>query len=111
MARPVGSLIRRGSHWPMEGRIVIFFLPLHVYDETIRTLKTAVQSARLGREEELGALKRLDQQARQLEAWANAPSFEAVLAEERQASPVYGGRSVFGWETNDARRQRSKANI
>jgi len=88
-----------------------FPVPLHVYDETIRTLKTAVQSARLGREEELGALKRLDQQARQLEAWANAPSFEAVLAEERQASPVYGGRSVFGWETNDARRQRSKANI
>jgi len=74
-----------------------FPVPLHVYDETIRTLKTAVQSARLGREEELGALKRLDQQARQLEAWANAPSFEAVLAEERQASPVYGGRSVFGW--------------
>jgi len=88
-----------------------FPVPLHVYDETIRTLKTAVQSARLGREEELGALKRLDQQARQLEVWANAPSFEAVLAEERQASPVYGGRSVFGWETNDARRQRSKANI
>ena len=88
-----------------------FPVPLHVYDETIRTLKTAVQSARLGREEELGALKRLDQQVRQLEAWANAPSFEAVLAEERQASPVYGGRSVFGWETNDARRQRSKANI
>jgi len=88
-----------------------FPVPLHVYDETIRTLKTAVQSARLGREEELGALKRLDQQARQLEAWANAPSFEAVLAEERQASPIYGGRSVFGWETNDARRQRSKANI
>ena len=88
-----------------------FPVPLHVYDETIRTLKTAVQSARLGREEKLGALKRLDQQARQLEVWANAPSFEAVLAEERQASPVYGGRSVFGWETNDARRQRSKANI
>ena len=88
-----------------------FPVPLRVYDETIRTLKTAVQNARLGREEELGALKRLDQQARQLEAWANAPSFEAVLAEERQASPVYGGRSVFGWETNDARRQRSKANI
>ena len=88
-----------------------FPVPLHVYDETIRTLKTVVQSARLGREEELGALKRLDQQARHLEAWANAPSFEAVLAEERQASLVYGGRSVFGWETNDARRQRSKANI
>ena len=57
-----------------------------------------MQNARLGREEELGALKRLDQQARQLEVWAKAPSFEAVLTEERQASSAYGGRSVFGWQ-------------
>ena len=85
-----------------------FPVPLRVYDETIRTLKTAVQNARLGREEELGALKRLDQQARQLEVWAKAPSFEAVLAEERQASPAYGGRSVFGWERDASLRQRSK---
>jgi hypothetical protein len=83
-------------------------VPLRVYDETIRTLKAAVQNARLGREEELGALKRLDQQARQLEVWAKAPSFEAVLAEERQASPAYGGRSVFGWERDTGPRQRSK---
>ena len=88
-----------------------FPVPLRVYDETIRTLKTAVQNARLGREEELGALKRLDQQARQLEAWANAPSFEAVLAEERQASAAYCGRSVFGWERDAMSRQPSKANI
>jgi uncharacterized protein len=75
-----------------------FPVPLRVYDETIRVLKSAVQNARLGREEELGAVKRLDQQARQLEVWAKAPSFEAVLTEERQASSLYGGRSVFGWQ-------------
>ena len=86
-----------------------FPVPLRVYDETIRTLKSAVQNARLGRREELGALKRLDQQARQLEVWAKAPSFEAVLAEERQASPAYGGRSAFGWERDAGSRQRSKA--
>jgi uncharacterized protein len=86
-----------------------FPVPLRVYDETIRTLKSAVQNARLGRQEELGALKRLDQQARQLEVWAKAPSFEAVLAEERQASPAYGGRSAFGWERDAGPRQRSKA--
>ena len=45
-----------------------FPVPLRVYDETLRVLKSAVHNARLGREEELGALKRLDQQARQLEA-------------------------------------------
>ncbi len=75
-----------------------FPVPLRVYDETIRVLKSAVQNARLGREEELGAIKRLDQQTRQLEAWAKTPSFEEVLAEERQASSAYGGRSVFGWQ-------------
>jgi uncharacterized protein len=75
-----------------------FPVPVRVYDETIRVLKSAVQNARLGREEELGAIKRLDQQARQLEVWAKAPSFEAVVAEERQASSAYGGRSVFGWQ-------------
>jgi uncharacterized protein len=85
-----------------------FPVPLRVYDETIRTLKTAVQNARLGREEELGALKRLDQQAKQLEVWAKAPSFKAVLAAERQLSPAYGGRSVFGWESDAGLRQRSK---
>jgi len=75
-----------------------FPVPLRVYDETIRVSKSAVQNARLGREDELGALKRLDQQARQLEDWAKAPSFDAFLAEERHKSPGYGGRSVFGWE-------------
>ena len=73
-------------------------VPLKVYDETIRVLKTAVQNAKLGREEELGALKRLDIQARQLERTASGPSFEAFVARERSASPELGGRSVFDWE-------------
>ena len=80
-----------------------FPVPLRVYDETLRVLKTAVRNARLGQEEELGALKRLDQQSRQLEALAESPSFEAVLAEERWASPAYGGRSVFGWADSSGR--------
>jgi uncharacterized protein len=86
-----------------------FPVPLRVYDETIRTLKAAVQNAGLGREEQLGALKRLDQQARQVEVWTKAPSFEAVLAEERHASSTYGGRSIFGWERDAGPRQRGKA--
>jgi hypothetical protein len=51
-----------------------FPVPLRVYDETIRVLKSAVQQAKLGREEELGAIKRLDDQARQLERHASGPS-------------------------------------
>jgi uncharacterized protein len=73
-------------------------VPLKVYDETIRVLKQAVQKAKLGRDEELGALKRLDQQARLLERAATGPSVEKVIADEFAASPSYGGRSVFGWE-------------
>jgi hypothetical protein len=73
-------------------------VPLKVYDETIRVLKQAVQKAKLGREEELGALKRLDEQARLLEHRATGPSPEKVIADETAASPEYGGRSVFGWE-------------
>jgi hypothetical protein len=57
-----------------------------------------VQNARLGREEELGALKRLDDQARRLERHANGPSVEQLIAEERRQSRSYGGRSVYGWE-------------
>ena len=40
-----------------------FPVPLRIYDQTIHVLKSAVQSAKLGREEELAALKRLDDQA------------------------------------------------
>jgi hypothetical protein len=50
-------------------------VPLRVYDETIRVLKSAVQKAKLGRDEELGALKRLDDQTRrQRRNRGNAPA-------------------------------------
>ena len=75
-----------------------FPVPLRVYDQTIQVLKSAVQKAKLGCAEELGALKRLDEQARQLERHASGPPVQELIAQERQRSPSYGGRSVFGWE-------------
>lgn len=77
-------------------------VPLAVYDETIRVIKSALCKARLGRDEEMQALKRLDDQARRLEAEAEGPSFDAFVAAERAASPARGGRSVFGWEAENA---------
>jgi hypothetical protein len=71
-----------------------FPVPLRVYDETIRVLKSAVRNAKLGREEELGAMQRLDEQARVLERHAFRLSLKALIAEERERSPSYGGRSV-----------------
>jgi hypothetical protein len=44
-----------------------FPVPLAVYDETIRVLTNAVGQAKLGREEKLGAIRRLDAEARRLE--------------------------------------------
>lgn len=76
-----------------------FPVPLRVYDETIRVLKSAVRNAKLGREEELAALRRLDTQARELEGRVRGPSFEQLTAQERARSHAYGGRSVFGWTT------------
>jgi len=79
-----------------------FPVPLRVYDETIRVLKSAVQQAKLGREEELGAIKRLDDQARQLGRHASGPSVQDLIAQEEQRSASYDGRSVFGWERDQA---------
>jgi len=77
-------------------------VPIKVYDETIRVLKSAMQSARLGREEEMQAIKRLDDQARRLERTASGPSLESHIATERSQSASLGGRSVFGWEQDIA---------
>jgi hypothetical protein len=75
-----------------------FPVPTRVYDETIRVLKAAVGNAKLGREEQLAAIRRLDEQARRLERHASGPSVDALVAEEFRQSHQYGGRSVFGWE-------------
>ena len=75
-----------------------FPVPIRVYDETIRVLKSAVQNAALGHGEELAAIRRLDDQARQLEFFAEGPALERHIERERARSPGYDGRSVFGWE-------------
>jgi uncharacterized protein len=82
-------------------------VPLKVYDETIRVLKSAVEKAKLGHDEELGALKRLDDQARALERFASGPTVAEVIAQERERSHLYGGRSVFGVEPPPAKRAKS----
>jgi uncharacterized protein len=83
-----------------------FPVPLRVYDETIRVLKSAVHAAKLRREEELGALRRLDKQARLLERCASGPPVEELIAGEREQSHNYGGRTVFGWAEASASQPR-----
>ena len=75
-----------------------FPVPIKVYDETIRVMKSAVAKARLGEGEQLDAFRRLDDQARRLEHHVEDARVDAKIAEERQLSSSFGGRSVFGWE-------------
>jgi hypothetical protein len=72
-----------------------FPVPLKVYDETIAVLKRAVDQAKLGNDDKLAAIERLDRQARMLERTARGPSFDELLARERELAPMYGGRTVF----------------
>jgi hypothetical protein len=79
-----------------------FPVPLRVYDETLRVLRAAVDRARLGEDDRLAAIRRLDAESRRLEAVAKGPdapgahSFDAFVEAERTASATYGGRTVDG---------------
>lgn len=73
-------------------------VPTKVYDQTIEVLKSAITSAKLGNDERLEAIRRLDDQTRQLERVATGPTLPDYIADERHHSHQYGGRSVFGWE-------------
>lgn len=72
-----------------------FPVPLTVYDQTIQILKNAVGRSRLGQDEQLAALKRLDAQARTLESTARGPSLKSYIANERARARQFGGRTVF----------------
>jgi hypothetical protein len=71
-----------------------FPVPLTVYDETIRVLRGALDSARLGNAERLAAVRRLDTQSRQLERWARGPTVPEMIAEERARSAQYDARTA-----------------
>jgi hypothetical protein len=83
-------------------------VPLAVYDETLRVLTNAIDRAKLGQDEKLGAIRRLDEASRRLERDAAAGyRFEEHVAAERARSPEWGGRSV-GTTRNRSARTRSR---
>jgi uncharacterized protein len=71
-----------------------FPVPLRVYDETIRVLKSAVDRAKLGNADRLHAIQRLDDEARALDRIASGPTFNEFVQTEREKSPDYDGRTV-----------------
>jgi hypothetical protein len=87
-----------------------FPVPLRVYDETIHIMRSAIEHAKLGSDDKLFAVRRLDEQARRIERAttgpraagprasgprASGPSFEQVVTHEAGRSDEYGGKTVF----------------
>jgi hypothetical protein len=75
-----------------------FPVPTRVFDETINVMRLALRKAKLGNDEKLSALRRLDDQSRMLERYMGGAYIDKVIAEENEKSHAYSGRSVFGWE-------------
>jgi hypothetical protein len=74
-----------------------FPVPVDVYDETIKTLNTAVHRAKLGQSDKAEAIKNLSKAAQSLEAhFTPNDNFEALIEQERKDSWRYGGRTVMG---------------
>jgi uncharacterized protein len=70
-------------------------VPLKVYDETLRVLRRAVDRAKLGNDDKLAALRRLDEASRRLESVAEKEyDFEAHVRKERSLSSEWGGRTA-----------------
>jgi hypothetical protein len=63
--------------------------PIKVYDETIRVMKSALRNAKLGRDEEMQALKRLDDQA----ALTDSPGTLVRILRRHRARDV----AAAGW--------------
>jgi hypothetical protein len=88
-----------------------FPVPLKVYDETLQVLRTAVDRARLGNDDKLAAIRRLDEEARRLEVASKGSGFEDFVASQRQASPSLGGMTVFGPARAEGRRPTRRVPI
>ncbi|WP_350286796.1 DUF763 domain-containing protein [uncultured Croceitalea sp.] len=74
-----------------------FPVPTKVYDETITTMRTAVEHAKIGRSDKLKAIKKLTAMAQHAEKnFVPNQNFDTLVRKENEESYRYGGRSVFG---------------
>lgn len=75
-----------------------FPVPTHVYDETIATLKSSVEKAKIGETDKHKAIQKLHKLAEKAEKnFTPNDNFEAVLEKERRDSHKYGGRTLEGF--------------
>ncbi|RFS19099.1 DUF763 domain-containing protein [Chitinophaga silvatica] len=77
-----------------------FPVPLKIYDNTINTLKEALDKAKVGASEKKDAIKKLSQLSQEIEKnFEPNTNFDKVIERERNDSWKYGGRTVFGKAT------------
>src|SRR5690606_29445733 len=77
-----------------------FPVPADIYDQTIRTLQTAIRKAKIGNSDKLAAIKKLSEIAADAEKnFVSNENFDAVIKRERSDSWKYGGRTIFGKES------------
>ena len=75
-----------------------FPIPTHVYDETITTLKSSVEKAKIGDNDKNEAIKKLTLLAQKAEQnFTPNDNFEQLIEKERKDAWKYGGRTVKGF--------------
>jgi uncharacterized protein len=85
-----------------------FPVPVRVYDETISTLQTAVQKAKMDNSDKQLAIKKLHEIATRAEKdFIAHDNLQDVMQKERDESWKYGGKTVFG----DAKPSRKTKNV
>lgn len=74
-----------------------FPVPTKVFDETINTLQTAIQRAKIGNSDKQDAIRKLSELSWQAEKdFTPNNNFNALVQKERDESYKYGGKTVFG---------------
>lgn len=74
-----------------------FPVPLKVYDETIRVLKSGVEKAKMGASDKQKAIKQLSEMAWKIEeSFTPNDFFDETIQKERNESHLHGGMTVLG---------------
>ncbi|MES2544680.1 MAG: DUF763 domain-containing protein [Bacteroidota bacterium] len=75
-----------------------FPVPIAIYDETITTLKKAIDRAKIGNSDKMQAIKKLSEIAINAEkTFIPTQNLQGIIDKERADSYKYGGRTVFGY--------------
>ena len=84
-----------------------FPVPTKVYDETIHTLRHAINRAKIGHSDKQKALKSLHEKAKAIETnFIPNDNFDQLVEKEWQQSKLFGGRTVFD---EQSKRERAEA--